>query len=118
MTLEYHITANLVENTSDDNCAVVLGWQVFAALERDTLTLEKLSLWWSEEDAADKLTAFMQHAFPGCVAIERQAHTLTFHLPSTGMTVSEMFHFVESHKAELRVAEYSISQTSLEQVRV
>ena len=42
---------------------------------------------------------------------------LTFQLPSTGMPVSAMFEFFEHHKSTLNVTEYSLSQTSLEQVR-
>lgn len=41
---------------------------------------------------------------------------LTYHIPSTDLTWSEMFGLMEKAKASLNIEDYSLGQTTLEQV--
>lgn len=46
----------------------------------------------------------------------RQTNKLTFQIPSSTLRLSEMFGRLESSKAQLNIVEYSLSQTTLEQI--
>ena len=44
-----------------------------AALQRGTLSLDALALWWAEENAAEALTSFVLSEFSGSTLLERYA---------------------------------------------
>ncbi|XP_017768274.1 PREDICTED: ATP-binding cassette sub-family A member 3 [Nicrophorus vespilloides] len=59
---------------------------------------------------------FITEKFPGSVIREHHQELITFYIPSTKLPWSEMFGIMESAKIELNIEDYSIGQTSLEQV--
>lgn len=95
--------------------------------------------WWLLEDRVQLLTTFLYHHFGAgnAALLERQADFCRFTLKNTAVVgaqdaahplspsdttiaanfrLSRMFDLVETSKQQLFVAEYSISQTSLEQI--
>ena len=73
--------------------------------------------WWLVEDGVDAVTAFITTAFPGAQLVERHGQHVRFKLPPIENTpLSRIFKLFEDNKGSLRIAEYSLSQTSLEQI--
>lgn len=58
----------------------------------------------------------MKTAFPGAVLRERQDSKVRYEIPATGNRVANIFASIERMKVQLRIAEYGVSQTTLEQV--
>jgi hypothetical protein len=63
-----------------------------------------------------QLDRFMNHAFPKNVLRERQETKARYELDSDGMKISRIFASIEENKDQLRLSDYGVSQTSLEQV--
>ena len=53
-----------------------------------------------------------------CVLISHPQGYATINLPSNSLSWSEIFRKLEEHKEYLRIEDYSVSQTTLEQVTV
>eukprot|EP01063_Lacrimia_lanifica_P008338 TRINITY_DN153_c1_g2_i1.p1 TRINITY_DN153_c1_g2~~TRINITY_DN153_c1_g2_i1.p1 ORF type:complete len:2021 (+),score=692.58 TRINITY_DN153_c1_g2_i1:98-6160(+) len=70
------------------------------------------------ESQADetKLAGFMRQRWPGAVLVESSQQRLTYNVPKSATTLSAMFREVENQRRRLGVADYSINETSLEQV--
>mmetsp|Transcript_92574 Transcript_92574/g.146359 ORF Transcript_92574/g.146359 Transcript_92574/m.146359 type:complete len:138 (-) Transcript_92574:43-456(-) len=73
--------------------------------------------WWTMEDRAESLNAFLQANFPGTIPIERHDRTLRFRLPaSCPEGLAGVFRCLEVARVDQDVEDYGISQTSLEQI--
>jgi hypothetical protein len=81
-----------------------------------------LASWWVQEDVFDALCVFLGQAFGGFALRERQNSRVRVEIdatdPATGQRrrFAAMFAAVEAKKAALKIQEYSIAQTSLEQI--
>jgi ABC-type multidrug transport system ATPase subunit len=64
----------------------------------------------------DKVLAFVHERFPGAKILERQQQNIKFRVPRQGTTLADLFEMIESNKARLDVSEYSVSETTLEQI--
>ena len=66
------------------------------------------------------LCDFMYKEYPGCNMVEWQGSKIRFEVPSTiggeRLKLSSMFGKLTAAKAQLGLQEYSLSQTSLEQI--
>jgi ATP-binding cassette subfamily A (ABC1) protein 1 len=102
------------------------AWVVWHALDRDG-SIDSVSFcqWWLVEDNAEALSNFITNGFrvEGAPAasspqmVERHELLLRFRLPDLGdKTLADVFEAIEGSKATLRIQEYSVSQTSLEQI--
>ncbi|KAM3865832.1 retinal-specific phospholipid-transporting ATPase ABCA4-like [Diretmus argenteus] len=60
--------------------------------------------------------AFMESSFPGCVQRERHYNTLQYEIASSSL--ARIFQLVVSNKDRLSIEDYSVSQTTLDQVFV
>ncbi|XP_069554079.1 retinal-specific phospholipid-transporting ATPase ABCA4a isoform X2 [Brachyistius frenatus] len=60
--------------------------------------------------------AFMDSTFPGCIQREKHHNTLQYKIPSSSL--AKIFQVVLSHKNQLNIEDYSVSQTTLDQVFV
>ena len=81
----------------------------------------QLASWVILEDIYDVIMKFLSDNFAGFILRERQTIKLRVEIPSllpNGGTrqLSHMFGAMESHKDSLHISEYSVSQTSLEQI--
>ena len=63
-----------------------------------------------------QLHRFMSQAFPKNVLRERQETKSRYEVDSDGMKISSIFANIEDNKDKLRLSDYCVSQTSLEQV--
>ena len=60
---------------------------------------------------------FVQHGFPGSVLKEKHHNTLLYQLPYTEGALAHIFSQFTCHQQRLQVEDYSVSQTTLDQVR-
>eukprot|EP00386_Alphamonas_edax_P015054 GDKI01046074.1.p1 GENE.GDKI01046074.1~~GDKI01046074.1.p1 ORF type:complete len:103 (+),score=31.77 GDKI01046074.1:1-309(+) len=73
--------------------------------------------WWLAEDSGAKLQAVMHHEFPGSSMLEHHGYMWRFNLPKQeGVSLGALFGVLESRREEACIAEYSLSQTTLEQI--
>jgi energy-coupling factor transporter ATP-binding protein EcfA2 len=95
------------------------GWALAAALAREGLVdAAQFAEWWASESYGAALHAFVTSTFPGSTLSERHGEFFSYRvLANTASTrLSSIFAVFESNKGALQVAEYSLSQTSLEQI--
>jgi len=104
-------------------CESGLGWSLHALLLRSSvepaaraLPLSALAGWWAEEDDVARITAYFAATFPGAALVERQGLTLRFSVPALAASLGATFGAIEAAKGPLRIASYSLSQVTLEQV--
>ncbi|XP_076005482.1 retinal-specific phospholipid-transporting ATPase ABCA4-like isoform X1 [Genypterus blacodes] len=60
--------------------------------------------------------SFMESSFPGCVQREKHYNTLQYEIPSSSL--AKIFQLVVANKERLSIEDYSVSQTTLDQVFV
>jgi hypothetical protein len=98
------------------------GSELQAALDANGyVTLRNLSTWWLLEECFDGICAFLVQAFQGFTLRERQNTKIRVELSAVDLQgqrrrLAAMFGAIESQKAQLNIQEYSIAQTSLEQI--
>ena len=95
------------------------AWALHAAMSRpgSNVTPAEFAQWWTEETYVNNFTRYMTtEAFPGSARVERHGSKLRFQLPPQTEPLGRLFRRVESRKDEMGVSEYSLSQTTLEQV--
>lgn len=59
---------------------------------------------------------FFEENYPKSVLRERQDIKMRFEVPSKGLRISSVFDLIEKNKNALRLSDYGVSQTTLEQV--
>jgi ATP-binding cassette subfamily A (ABC1) protein 3 len=106
------------------------GYSLAAALERDGFVRAAAFWSWCEEEARfDALHAYLLQAFggnasdgegggegEGVVVMERQNDFCRFKVRGGRRRLSEVFSRIEESKTERHIREYSVSQTTLEQI--
>uniref|UniRef100_A0AAV1TLF6 ABC transporter domain-containing protein n=1 Tax=Peronospora matthiolae TaxID=2874970 RepID=A0AAV1TLF6_9STRA len=126
---------NITRNNLDDKCRAFgnqglaqrvaashpTGYGLAIILERDGyVKAESFLSWCLEETRFDTLFDFLAHSFShGSVAVmERQNDFCRFKLHGSNeeLRLSKVFALVEGVKETMHVREYSVSQTSLEQI--
>jgi len=69
------------------------------------------------KEIVSRFQAFVASAFPGAQLLEQDdAHRFKYRLPQGSQSLGEMFTLIENNRRALRIEEYSVSQTSLEQI--
>lgn len=63
----------------------------------------------------EPVESFMEGSFPGCVQQEKHYNTLQYKIASTSL--ARIFQLVVANKDRLSIEDYSVSQTTLDQVR-
>uniref|UniRef100_A0A452IFN2 P-type phospholipid transporter n=1 Tax=Gopherus agassizii TaxID=38772 RepID=A0A452IFN2_9SAUR len=61
---------------------------------------------------------FIQNSFPGIVLKERHHCMLQYQLPSRSCSLAKIFSILSAHRGTYRIEDYSVSQTTLDQVFV
>ncbi|GLD96645.1 hypothetical protein PINS_up005328 [Pythium insidiosum] len=72
--------------------------------------------WWVSESERSALTAAFERRFVGSQLVECEGHHVRVHLPKEGLRPSDVFAFLEQAKSQLNVAEYNVSDTTLEHI--
>jgi len=78
--------------------------------------LDELTAFATSELRLRKVEDFMKESYPDFVLRERQDSKVRYEVPSQGVRISSIFASIEENKMRLRLSDYGVSQTSLEQV--
>lgn len=62
------------------------------------------------------LMAFIESTFPGCVLKDIHQGNINYHITDTSVKWSKVFGIMERAKSTFNIEDYSVSQTTLEQV--
>lgn len=80
------------------------------------VAVDELASFATEELRMRSLKQFFEENYPNSLLRERQDNKARFEVSSEGLKISSLFAAVEENKERLMLADYGISQTSLEQV--
>lgn len=80
------------------------------------VALSTLAAFATNEQRMTRVARFLEESYPSHVLRERQDNKVRYEVSSTGLRISSIFSTLESRKDELQLADYGVSQTSLEQV--
>jgi hypothetical protein len=80
------------------------------------ISLDELTAFATSEFRMKKIEKFFEENFEKYVFRERQDTKARYEVDCTGIKISDIFDCIERQKDELCLADYSVSQTSLEQV--
>jgi len=86
-----------------------------------SVSIHEFGAWVLGQERYVEVMSFMDQYFNGFIIRERQHSKVRFEVPKMApdgglRRLSDMFSLLESHKEALFIAEYSVSQTSLEQI--
>ncbi|KAH8326811.1 hypothetical protein KR059_012458 [Drosophila kikkawai] len=69
-----------------------------------------------EQQNIDAVKEFVEREYPNSILQEEYQGILTFYIPLTGVKWSRIFGLMESNRDQLNVEDYSVSQTTLEEI--
>ena len=86
-----------------------------------SIPARQLASWWILEDCYDHICQFLENTFGDFIVHERQNNRLRVEISSVvdhgvNRKLSVLFGAIENNKHTLKIQEYSIAQTSLEQI--
>jgi len=111
-----------VDDASNSLAAMVtadnpIGYNVYKdSTSTVGVTLLALATWATTELRMKKIGQFLEQRFPGHILRERQDTKARYEVSNEGVRLSEIFSSIELNKEDLFLADYGVSQTSLEQV--
>lgn len=94
------------------------GGSIYDAKQTDGyINLHTFLEWWVAQDDAIRLEGFMSRQFPGTTLLERSTtHSFRFRIPTKEMSLANVFRQFEEAKTRLNIEDYSVGQTTLEQI--
>jgi len=94
------------------------GASIYDAKQTDGyINLYTFLEWWIAQDDAIRLEGFMSRQFPGTTLLERSTtHSFRFRIPTKEMSLANVFRQFEEAKIRLNIEDYSVGQTTLEQI--
>eukprot|EP00567_Pseudictyota_dubia_P005394 CAMPEP_0197436268 /NCGR_PEP_ID=MMETSP1175-20131217/3738_1 /TAXON_ID=1003142 /ORGANISM="Triceratium dubium, Strain CCMP147" /LENGTH=244 /DNA_ID=CAMNT_0042965519 /DNA_START=44 /DNA_END=778 /DNA_ORIENTATION=+ len=87
-----------------------------AATSEVGVTMDEVASFCVEELRIKAVVDFFASVYPKSVLRERQETKARYEVPSDGLKISGLFGTIEENKELLRLADYGVSQTTLEQV--
>ena len=93
------------------------AWVFEQYLKNDSvIPMEVFASWWIQEEQVRDVSGFFAKKFKSAELIERQGTHMTYQLSKQEIKLYKLFDVMESHRERLDIAEYSVSETSLEQI--
>jgi ATP-binding cassette subfamily A (ABC1) protein 3 len=99
------------------------GHAIANLAKRDgSVSVSSFAAWWITETQFEDVSAFLQQSFGSVELLERQHDSCWFKIPdhpatnASSLRLSNVFELVEAAKTRLAIREYSVSQTTLEQI--
>merc|ERR1712071_55219 len=86
------------------------------AISESGVTINELAAFCAGELRMKAVMDFMLGTYPNAFLKERQDTKARFQIDSDDLKISNVFYTIEGAKAKLRLADYGVSQTTLEQV--
>jgi len=93
------------------------GYLIFKNAKSDVgLSVYELAAFCTNEIRLRDTAVFFEENYPESILRERQDAKMRFEVPSKGTKISSVFETIENNKNRLRLSDYGVSQTTLEQV--
>lgn len=99
------------------------GWLIQNSLTRDEMILaHEFADWWIGEERFLSLSQYIRNSFDSVSLVERHSHQSRFQIRSSNTAAKKttdlatVFELIEFQKQTLHIKDYSVSQTSLEQI--
>jgi ATP-binding cassette, subfamily A (ABC1), member 3 len=105
--------ASLADMLNNNNS---YGYRVYKDAMLVGVTLNDLAVFATDELRIAKIESFFVENFPKHILRERQDLKVRYEVSSEGIRISSLFACIEENKVDLKLADYGVSQTSLEQV--
>merc|ERR1712150_173855 len=93
-----------------------VGYNIWKNASSGLQTLDELAVFCASEIRMMKIEQFIKDSSPDSVLRERQDNKSRYEVSSENVRISSIFESIEALKEELLLADYGVSQTSLEQV--
>jgi ATP-binding cassette, subfamily A (ABC1), member 3 len=118
------VTKALSELTGDEYLSSMINgenpWGGYAVWKDATspvgAPLDEVAAFAATELRMRRLDDFVKSKYPNSVLRERQDNKARYEVSSDGVRIASIFNSIESNKDALELADYGVSQTSLEQV--
>ena len=116
---------SIVESLTNDSSISSLinqtdpsGYVIYKnARSQSGVSIDELAAFCVEEQRMKHVMDFMEEKYPNSAMRERQDNKLRFEVDNEGdLKISSLFEVIETSKKQLQLADYGISQTTLEQV--
>lgn len=92
------------------------GWQIHECIERDDVVpATDFAAWWIGEQRFKTLNDFIDKNYPASSILERHGDHCRYKIVGN-FRLSSIFETMEANRTDLHIKEYSVSQTSLEQI--
>jgi len=104
--------SSMMSDTNDPNSYLVRK----EALAPQGVSVDTLCAYVTLETRMRNLNTFITGKYKGCALRERQDNKARYEVSSSGVRISSIFQDIEENKSKLMLADYGVSQTSLEQV--
>ena len=99
---------------SEDN---PIGYHIYKDASSETgIAVDEVAQFCTEEMRVENLQAFFEESYSTAILRERQENKVRYEVASDGLKISSIFEAIESNKESLQLADYGVSQTSLEQI--
>lgn len=92
------------------------GYTLFRNASNGVAQVDEVAAFATNELRMRKLENFVMEKYPSSVLRERQDSKVRYEVTSDGVRISSLFATIEENKEDLMLADYGVSQTSLEQV--
>ena len=92
------------------------GYTIWKDASAGLLPLDQLAAFATSELRIVQLDAFVEKNYPNSILRERQDNKSRYEVSSQNVKISSIFGAIEANKEKLWLADYGVSQTSLEQV--
>ncbi|XP_070027820.1 ABC transporter A family member 1 isoform X2 [Nicotiana sylvestris] len=104
-------------SATDDSCKI-FGDQLSEQLDRDDgLPLPIFCEWWLAKEKFSKIHSFIQSSFPGAAFQGCNGLSVKYQLPcGEGLSLADVFGYIERNRNQLGISEYSVSQSTLESI--
>ena len=80
------------------------------------IPLDVFSSWWIQENQAGYVEHFFATSFQSAQLVERHGSHFTYEISKFEIRLSDLFDVLEKSNEQLRITEYSVSDTTLEQI--
>ena len=117
--LDVCTTLGMPERMMDIHSSHPTGWSLNAALLRDgSIASTMLADWWLNENTTMLLRVFLETEFEHVTLLEQQGNLFRYRLHATleKLLPGRVFDVLEKNKETLHLENYSVTQTSLDQV--
>ncbi|XP_047137876.1 phospholipid-transporting ATPase ABCA3 isoform X1 [Hydra vulgaris] len=107
----------MTDQTKQNGIAFSKNNPAYSSENNETIyDLDTVQLHGNQLEKTQRIKEFMENTFPGSMLIEDRQGLLQYQILNSDIRWSQMFGTLEENSARLGIIDYSVSQTSLEQV--